>query len=95
MFCLLKAEKDLFLLYKIIWFPGFDLHLLVTAAYRSGNISVQKAALMKATMQLILVLILFHALGLDCIGNCLKWKCLENTLYKMHKYPQSALRANP
>lgn len=63
MFCILKAEKDLCLLYKTTWFPGFDLHLLVTAAYRSGNISIQKAALMNATMQLILVLIIFHALG--------------------------------
>lgn len=32
MFCILKAEKDLLLFYKIIQFPGFDLHLLVTAA---------------------------------------------------------------
>lgn len=95
MFCTLKAEKYLFLLYKIIHFPGFDLHLLVTAAYRAGNISIQKPALKKATVQLILVLILFHALGLNCIGNCLKWKCLENTLYKMHKYPQTAIKAKP
>lgn len=95
MFYVLKAEKDLFLLYKIIHFPGFDLHLLVTAAYRSGNISIQKAALMKAIVQLILVLILFHALALSCIGNCLKWKCFENTFCKMHKYPQSAIKTKP
>lgn len=95
MFCILKAEKDLLLFYKIIQFPGFDLHLLVTAAYRSGNISIQKAALMKATMQLILVLILFHALGLSCTGNCLKRKCLENTCYKMHETLQSAIKAKP
>lgn len=96
MFGILKAEKEgLFLSYKIIQFPGFDLHLLATAAYRSGNISIQKTALMKATMQLTLVLILFHALRLCGIGNWLKRKCLENTLYKMHTYPQAAIKAKP
>lgn len=92
---MLKAEKDLFLLYKITQFPGFDLHLLVTAACRSGNISIQKAALMKATVQLILVLTLFHAFGFNCIVNCLKWKFLENAHYKMHKYSLSGIKAKP
>lgn len=44
MFYILKAEKNSVLFYKIILFPGFDLHLLITAVYRSGNISIQKPA---------------------------------------------------
>lgn len=46
-------------------------------------------------LQLILVLILFHAFELNCTENYLKQKCLENTLYNMHKYPQSAIKAKP
>lgn len=76
MFCIKRAERgDLFLLYNVIQFPGFDLHVLATAAYRSKTSPNESN----------------HAanIGVNSISRSwsllhreLKRKCLENTLCK-------------